>query len=162
MCQNCRYLRTFLGVKFRLRILLRVKELTFRNSDTTPFNNNLPNPLVSSFFCSISLRAVQKPKKKAYLSRTKVRDAIWVALGQFDFSSIFLVPPKAISWFQHFIFGPKSPFEGGPGRPSKASRAKRKLSYLVRFGAVLPGFWIVQHLVLKFFCIVHFHLYSIS
>ena len=32
MCQNCCYLRAFLGVKFSSRILLCVKELTFRNS----------------------------------------------------------------------------------------------------------------------------------
>ena len=31
-CQNCRYLRASLGVKISSRILLRVKELTFRNS----------------------------------------------------------------------------------------------------------------------------------
>ena len=31
-CQNCRYLRAFLGVKFRSGILLSVKDLTFRNS----------------------------------------------------------------------------------------------------------------------------------
>ena len=31
--QNCRNLRAFLGVKFSSRVLHRVKELTFRNSD---------------------------------------------------------------------------------------------------------------------------------
>ena len=31
--QNCRDLRAFLGVKFSSRVLPRVKELTFRNSD---------------------------------------------------------------------------------------------------------------------------------
>ena len=35
-CQNCRYSRAFLGVRFSSRILLRVKELTFRNSGRTP------------------------------------------------------------------------------------------------------------------------------
>ena len=49
----------------------------------------------------------------------------------------FYFPPKAISLLQHFIFGPKSTFEGA-GRPSKASSVKRKLSYLVKFE--FPGF----------------------
>ena len=31
-CQNCRYLRLFLRVKFGLKVLLLVKEFTFRNS----------------------------------------------------------------------------------------------------------------------------------
>ena len=32
-CKNCRHLRFFLRVKFGLKVLLRVKELTFRNSE---------------------------------------------------------------------------------------------------------------------------------
>ena len=64
--------------------------------------------------------------------------AIWVVLDYFGFFALFYVSPKAIRLLQHFIFGPKSTFEGGRADPAKPAALKGNFHIWLNL-RLLPG-----------------------